>query len=121
VSLTVKRVNKKKDGLMQLLHARLEEKPKVYRWLCCSETTSLHSGLLNYSQSPVLSWVEFQEDFEYFYFLLEGRSAGSVMIIEQGEEEIGCVCYSTFHLYRKKAELDIRIDQLIYCDKGVWC
>lgn len=29
------------------------------------------------------------------------------MIIQDGDEEIGCVCYACFHLKPQKAELDI--------------
>jgi RimJ/RimL family protein N-acetyltransferase len=107
-----------KDELIQIRHARLEEKQMVYRWLCCSETTSLHSGPPNYLQSPVPSWEEFRKDFEDYYFISEGRSAGSVMIIEKGKEEIGCICYTAFHLFPKKAELDIWFNQLKHCGKG---
>ncbi len=106
------------DGLIQIRHARLDEKQKVYQWLCCSETTSLHSGPPNYPQSSVPSWEEFQKDFEDFYFISEGQSAGSVMIIEKGIEEIGCVCYASFHLFPQKAELDIWMKNLEYCGKG---
>jgi diamine N-acetyltransferase len=107
-----------KDGMMRLRHARLDEKPKVYRSLYCSETTALHTGPPNYSNNFVPTWEEFQEDFEDYYFLSEGRSTGSVMIIEQAEEEIGCVCYATFHLYSKRAELDIWMNRLNNCGKG---
>ena len=86
-----------KDRLIQIRHARLEEKHKVYQWLYCSETTSLHTGPTDFPQSPVPSWEEFQTDFEDFYFMSDGRSAGSVMIIEKGKEEVGCVCYALFH------------------------
>lgn len=40
------------------------------------------------------------------------------MIISSDNEEIGCLCYATFHLKPKKAELDIWLKAREYCNKG---
>jgi diamine N-acetyltransferase len=40
------------------------------------------------------------------------------MIIENNEEEIGCLCYACFHLKPNRAELDIWFKGKKYCGKG---
>ena len=64
-------------------------------------------GEPDYPESSIPNWIEFQDDFEDFYYLERGRKKGSVMIIESDEEEIGCLCYACFHLKPNTAELDI--------------
>lgn len=104
--------------MVKIRHAKLKEKRKIYKWLCLSETTKLHMGSPDYNEISIPNWEEFQEDFKDFYFIESGRENGSVMIIENNGEEIGCICYACFHLKSKKAELDIWLNKLKYCGKG---
>jgi len=75
-------------------------------------------GPPDFTESPIPDWNRFQKDFEDFYFLETGRNRASVMIIENGGEEIGCLCYACFHLKPGRAELDIWLKSRIYCGKG---
>ena len=103
---------------IEIRHARLSEKEKVYRWLCKSGTTSMHMGSPDYPESPVPDWNQFNEDFKNFYFLESGQKMGSVMIIEKNNEEIGCLCYACFHLRQGSAELDIWLKSKTNCGHG---
>jgi RimJ/RimL family protein N-acetyltransferase len=104
--------------VIKLRHATIIEKKKTYEWLCLSDTASLHMGEPDYPESSIPNWIEFQDDFEDFYYLESGRKKGSVMIIESDEEEIGCLCYACFHLKPNTAELDIWLKEKKFCGKG---
>ncbi|HOA81500.1 MAG TPA: hypothetical protein PKK61_10640 [Defluviitaleaceae bacterium] len=93
--------------MVKIRHADISEKHKTYEWLCLSDTASMHMGEPDFPNNPIPSWEEFNEGFEDFYYQEETREKGSVMIIQDGDEEIGCVCYACFHLKPQKAELDI--------------
>ncbi len=104
--------------MISIRHARVDEKHKTYTWLCLSDTASMHMGAPDYPEAPIPTWDEFNEDFDEFYYQEEARDKGSVMIIEQDGEEIGCVCYACFHLKPQKAELDIWLKEQKYCGYG---
>ncbi len=104
--------------MISIRHANLDEKYKTYEWLCLSDTASLHMGEPDYPESPIPDWDQFQNDFEDFYYQPEHQERGSVMIISNDEEEIGCLCYACFHLAPKSAELDIWLNKLEHCGKG---
>ncbi len=104
--------------MIKIRHAKIIEKEKTYNWLCLSDTTSMHMGEPDYPESPVPDWIQFQHDFEDFYYLESGNNKGSVMIIENDDEEIGCLCYACFHLKPNRAELDIWLNTKRHCGKG---
>ena len=104
--------------MMKIRHANISEKEKTYEWLCLSDTAHMHMGAPDFPESPIPDWEQFQDDFEDFYYLESGRSKGSVMIIEQDGEEMGCVCYACFHVKPNTAELDIWLKEKRYCGKG---
>ena len=104
--------------MIKIRHALIAEKKKVYNWLCLSDTTSMHMGPPDYPESPAPDWQQFLNDFQDFYFLESGQDRGSVMIIENDTEEIGCLCYAIFHLKPKRAEFDIWLKSKNYCGKG---
>ena len=74
--------------MITIRHARLDEKKKTYELLCLSDTTKMHMGKPDYSESLIPDWNQFQEDFKDFYYLKEEQHLGSVMIIEKDKEEI---------------------------------
>jgi RimJ/RimL family protein N-acetyltransferase len=104
--------------VITIRHARLDEKKKTYEWLCLSDTTGMCMGPPDYPEHPVPDWKQFQEDFEDFYYCEAGQHLGSVMIIENDNEGIGCLCYACFHLRPKTAELDIWLNRKEHCGKG---
>lgn len=103
---------------MKIRHAEIWEKEKTYEWLCLSDTASMHMGPPDFPESPISDWAQFQIDFEDFYYLESGRQLGSVMIIENDDEEIGCLCYACFHLKQNSAELDIWLNKKELCGNG---
>jgi diamine N-acetyltransferase len=103
--------------MIKIRHATLAEKQKTYEWLCLSNTANMHMGEPDYPESPIPDQKQFNEDFEDFYYM-ENGNLGSVMIMENDKEEIGCLCYACFHLKNNYAELDIWMKDLKYCGKG---
>lgn len=104
--------------MISIRHATLAEKDKTYEWLCLSDTASLHMGAPDYPEHPIPNWEQFQNDFENFYYQKEHRDLGSVMIISNNTEEIGCLCYACFHLNPGSAELDIWLNKIEHCGKA---
>lgn len=104
--------------MINIRHARIDEKYKIYQWLSLSDTAIMHMGKPNFPESPIPNWLQFQEDFEDFYFQKDGREKGSVLIITLDNEEIGCLCYARFHLQPGRAELDIWLKAQKYCGHG---
>ncbi len=100
-------------------HALIEEKKKTYEWMCLSDTATAHMGGMEFSENPIPNWDEFQEAFEDFYYMESGKESGSVMIIINENEEVGCTCYTSFHLHNQMAELDIWLKSESTCGKGI--
>ncbi|MBI2417777.1 MAG: GNAT family N-acetyltransferase [Ignavibacteriales bacterium] len=104
--------------MITLRPARLDEKVKTYQWLCLSDTTPMHMGAPHFPENPVPSWAQFDADFAAFYYLPEYKQKGAVLIILQDGIEIGCVCYTMFHLKPGFAELDIWLSKKEFCGNG---
>jgi diamine N-acetyltransferase len=103
---------------IKIRHAKIDEKKKVYEWLCCSDTTELHLGLPHYPECPVPTWEEFQKEFQDYYFLKSGWDKASVMIIENAGIEVGCVCYEMFYTTPGKAVLSIWLNSKKFIGQG---
>ena len=99
-------------------YARIDEKRKVYEWLCLSDTTELHLGVPDFPECPVPTWEQFLAEFQDYYFLESGRNRASVMIIENKGVEVGCVCYEMFYVYEQKAVLMIWLNSKNFLGKG---
>lgn len=104
--------------MISLRYSTIDEKRKVYEWLCLSDATSSFMGEPDFPDHPIPTWEEYFEDFEEFYFIEEEKERGSVMIIEKAGEEIGCVCHSSFHLKPECSELDIWMKSEAFCGNG---
>lgn len=99
--------------------SKIEDKRKVYEWLCLSETAKSHMGPPDFEDHPIPDWEQFCEDFEDYYFNDSAPQKGQLWIIKRGDEEIGAICYSSFHLKGKGAELDIWMAAEKSCGKGL--
>ncbi|WP_029906087.1 GNAT family N-acetyltransferase [Prevotella sp. 10(H)] len=104
--------------MISLRYSTIGEKRKVYEWLCLSDTTPTFMGDPYFPDHPIPTWEEYLDDFEDFYFIEDEKEKGSVMIIENDGEEVGCVCHSSFHLKQECAELDIWMKSEACCGKG---
>ena len=100
-------------------HALINEKRKTYEWMCLSDTATAHMGGKDFSENPIPTWDEFQASFEDFYYTENNRASGSVMIISDGNKEVGCTCYACFHMHKQMAELDIWLKSESECGKGI--
>lgn len=101
--------------MIKLRHATLDERRKTYDWYC---HMAEQDTACQWVEGDVYTWATYKEDFEDFYFEEAGQSKGSVMIIENDGEEIGCVCYACFHLKPQSAELDIWLKDETETGKG---
>jgi RimJ/RimL family protein N-acetyltransferase len=104
---------------IEIVPAKIVDKKKVFKWLCESETTKNHMGPPHFDDHPIPTWEEFCMDFEDFYFDGAKPKDGRVFIIKHGDEEIGAICYASFHLYSTRAELDIWMESERNCGKGL--
>ncbi|MDX1957751.1 MAG: GNAT family N-acetyltransferase [Leptospiraceae bacterium] len=102
--------------MIYIRHSEINEKRKVYDWLCNSDVTPLMLG--EHLGSDIPSFDDFEEDFEDFYFQEEKKNLGSLMIIQKDLEEIGCISYSTILLNPNIAEIDVWLKQLSLLGKG---
>lgn len=101
---------------MELRRATLEERRKTYEWSLSIVSQDTASG---WPDGPKHRYADFTADFEDFFYMENGKKKGGVMIIEDGGEEIGCVCYTCFHLKKDAAELDIWLKDETYCGRGL--
>jgi hypothetical protein len=52
--------------MINIRHARLDEKYKIYQWLSLSDTTIMHMGKPNFPESPIPSWAQFRKTLKTF-------------------------------------------------------
>lgn len=76
-------------------------------------------GPPHYDDLPIPTWEEFCLDFEDYYFNGSKPKFGRVFIIKYGGEEIGAICYASFHLHSNRTELDIWMGSDRNCGKGL--
>jgi len=102
--------------MIKIRHAAVSEKKKIFDW---------YTFIISQNESKIWSvgqeytWDEFNADFQDFYFEKSAQHKGSVMIIENGGEEIGCMCYDNNFLKPHCTELDIWMKNEECCGKGL--
>ncbi len=106
------------DHQLRIVPSTPQDKRKAYAWLCQSETTKSHMGPPDFEDHPIPSWEEYCADFEDWYFDGSQPEKGQLWMITLGNEPIGAVCYSSFHLRNTGAELDIWMATDAHCGKG---
>jgi len=104
---------------VELVPATIEDKQRAYEWCCHSETTKSHSGPPDYPESPISTWEEFfDEGYVDYFFDGSQLQKGRAFIVQIGEESVGFVSYTSFHLKPNRAELDIWMNREAHCGKG---
>lgn len=103
---------------MKLRIADLSEKRKIYEWLACSDITPSVMGPPNFEDHPVLSWEEFDRDYQSVYFGNGTDLEGKCFIIEDDDKEIGVICHNQIKLEERESELDIWLKSESVCGKG---
>lgn len=104
---------------IEIVPSTISDKKKVYRWLCESETTKNHMGPPNFEDHPIPTWEDYCQDFDDYYFDGTKPENGRVYILKHEEEEIGAICYASFHLNNRSAELDIWMGSEKNCGRGL--
>ena len=102
--------------MVTLRHASLEEREKSYEWYLNIGVQDTEGVFIT---GDIYDWEVYKADFKDFYFEKAGRNKGSVMIIESEGEDVGCVCYTCFHLRPHAAELDIWLKDETVTGKGL--
>jgi RimJ/RimL family protein N-acetyltransferase len=102
-------------SMISIRHARIDERKKTFDWYC---DIFENNDQMDSSVVQKYSFQEYIDDFEDFYFVASGKNKGSVMIIQNDDEEVGCLCYACFHLKQDSAELDIWLKDEKTCGKG---
>ncbi len=108
-----------KGEKVHLIPAALGDRQKAYEWCFHSETTKSHSGPPEYPENPILTYAEFcEKGYEDCYFTGENPQGGRGFFIVIGEEPIGFISYSCFHVKPGIAELDSWMSSEENCGKG---
>ncbi len=110
-----------KGSKVELTPATPEDKQRVYEWCFHSETTKSHAGPPDYPNAPIAASEEFfdaETGYAPYYFTGERPEDGRGFIITHNGEAVGFVSYSSFHLKKGMAELDIWMNSEANCGKG---
>ena len=110
-----------KGSKVELTPATLADKNRVYEWCFHSEITKSHAGPPDYPNAPIAASEEFfdaESGYADYYFTGERPQDGRGFIILHNGEPVGFVSYSSFHLKKGMAELDIWMNSEANCGKG---
>lgn len=92
--------------MLRLRPAKLFEQEKIYKWFCLS------------SKESEYSFQKFQLEFPDFYYDPNYAAAAGVMILVEGDEELGCVIYGAYYLLPQSAELCVWLSKSDIKGKG---
>jgi len=101
---------KKECEQLVLAPAKPADRKKIYDWLC-----NWDDGIV-YTDLP--SFEEMKAEEEDFFYDGSAPEKGMYFIINSGEEEIGCISYTCYHLFTGIAEFDIWLKDESVCGKG---
>lgn len=107
-----------KGNVIYLIPATLEEKGWIYEALTHPTIAPLCNGPPLFPDNPIPTWEEFCEDYKDFYFDGSALDKGMNYIVCVGDERIGVISYTCYHLRKHKAELDIWMNHIKNCGKG---
>lgn len=108
-----------KGNRIDLVPATLDDRYKIYEWCFHSETTKSHAGLPDYPDVLIPTFKKFYDAYYAPYFFTgSDPDKGRGFMIMRGDEPVGFISYSSFHLKRRKSELDIWMNCETNCGKG---
>jgi RimJ/RimL family protein N-acetyltransferase len=105
--------------LLTLKPATLQDKKSVYDWLADSNLTSEMLGPPNYSDNPIPTWEEFNEDYLDHYFDGSQPLKGQCFILIHNGQQIGQINYNEIDTTTKSTEIDIWLADREYTGKGL--
>ena len=106
--------------IIRLVPAAMADRQTVYEWCFQSETTPSHSGPPDYPDVPIPTFEEFCSDDYYADYFFTGSAPGDGrgFMIVHGEEPVGFISYSSFHVKAHKSEFDLWMGREKNCGKG---
>lgn len=87
-----------------------QDRPRLYRWLAGWSGRGVYSHLPDYET--------FAQDNGDFFFNGSRPEMGRYLLIRSGEEDIGCISYTCYHLKLGIAEFDIWLKEESQCSRG---
>lgn len=108
-----------KGDKVKLIPATLADRQNVYDWCFRSETTKSHSGPPDFPDIPIATYEQFCDTYYVEYYFTGAKPQdGRGFLIISGEEPVGFISYSCFHLKPDTAEFDIWMNSEANCGKG---
>lgn len=109
-------------NMIYLKKAELENRKTAYEWLYFSDFSPFLNELQGYSPQNIPTLLEFEADYEDFFFNDSNPEKGRAYLImlkeNDNEEEIGFLSYTALGLVKNTGELDIWLKSLDYAGKG---
>ncbi|MGB3478173.1 MAG: GNAT family N-acetyltransferase [bacterium] len=107
-----------KGSVIHLIPATFEDKRWIYEAGIHPTIAPLCMGPPLFPDHPIPTWEEFCRDYKDFYFDGSALDKGMNYIICVGDERIGVIGYTCYHLRHHKAEVDIWMNHIKNCGKG---
>ncbi len=105
--------------ILTLKPATLRDKRKIFYWLTSSNLTSEMLGPPKFSDNPIPTWDEFNEDYLDHYFDSSQPLKGHCFIMIHNGQEIGQINYNEIDSITKSTEIDIWLADQAYRGKGL--
>ena len=99
--------------------ATLQDKRKVYNWLAHSNLTSEMLGPPDFTDAPIPTWEEFNQDYVDHYFDSSEPLKGHCFVLIYNGQEIGQINYNEISLETGSTEIDIWLADRKYTGKGL--
>lgn len=106
--------------MIYLTEAKLNDREKAYKWLYHSDFSPALNEMQGYPPENPPELAEFEKDYEDFYFEDSGLEKGQLytVMLKGNDKEIGFISYTSYHLKKGIAEVDIWLKSLKYTGKG---
>ncbi len=100
--------------------ATLAERPLIYQWAACSDSTAAMIGPPTFPDNPIPTWEEFCADHKDHFFDGSAPELGRCYLILVNDEPLGQVYYNDIDVYdgKRRTELDIWMRSEADCGKG---
>jgi RimJ/RimL family protein N-acetyltransferase len=105
--------------ILTIRPATLQDKEKIFNWLVNSDLTSEMLGPPNFSDNPIPTWDEFDNDYLDYFFDGSQPMKGQCFILEYDGQEIGQINYNEIDNNTKSTEIDIWLSERQFTGKGL--
>jgi RimJ/RimL family protein N-acetyltransferase len=105
--------------ILTIRPATLPDKKKIFNWLANSDLTSEMLGPPNFSDNPIPTWDEFDNDYLDYFFDGSQPMKGRCFVLEHNGLEIGQINYNEIDTNTKSTEIDIWLSERQFTGKGL--